>query len=185
MCKLCSGTGKYRGITGQLNYCGCRLGTQAEIDATEEVMLKRDEFTKLSRPEQIALRLRFNAERWALRNGYKRSLQYLCGVCSAALALALRREGFRPTVVEGEVANWSHAWVVHGRKIIDVTFTQFDGRAPRVLITAKDDGRFRPMQSFNGKRLDAWLIDPRLLGMKKDIKILTSFQPADADSRVD
>lgn len=176
MCRLCNGTGEYRGITGQSNYCHCTSGTKAAIDAAEDEMLSSSEFKSLSRPEQIALQLRFNAERWAIKNGYKRSLQHLCGLCSAALALALRREGFKPTVYEGEVRSWHHAWVVHKGKIIDVTFTQFDGSAPRVLVSPKGDKRFRPLHSFNGRRLDIWLVDPRLAGHKQDIEAMMGFQ---------
>jgi hypothetical protein len=178
MCKLCKGKGTYRGITGRDIYCGCLSGTKAEIDALEASIQSSAEFQSLSRPEQIAQLLRINTERWAIQRGYKRSLQHLCGLCSAALAQALRREGFRPTVVEGEVGSWRHAWVTLRGKIIDVTFTQFDGSAPRVLISAKTDKRFRPVHTFNGKRLDRWLINPKLVICEMDIETLITFQSA-------
>lgn len=183
MCKLCKGEGVYRGITGQHNYCCCTSGNVAAIDAMEKATLSGENFKSLGRAEQIAYLIRFNAERWAIQNGYKRSLKHLCGLCSAALAQALKREGFKPTVVEGEAFNWHHAWVIHGRKIIDVTFTQFDGCAPKVLISAKGDKRFRPLKSFNGRRLDEWLIGPRLFRHQKDIETLIAFQPTSAGSR--
>lgn len=129
-CKLCLGNGRYRGVTGALNFCACRAGRTAEAAA----LFAPERIAKMKRPEQIAWLIRRNLEAYAARNGYRPTLQHLCGIGSVALLVALKREGYSAYVADGFVDATYHVWAIHARKIVDLTFTQFDSKAPRVLI---------------------------------------------------
>lgn len=136
-CKLCNGSGKYRGVTGQENFCFCKAGRAVE----SATLFAPERLAAMSRPEQIAWRIRQNLESYAAKNGYRPTLQHLCGIASMALMVALRREGFPAYVVDGSVDYAYHVWLIHNRKIVDLTFTQFESRAPRVLVSKIRNGR--------------------------------------------
>lgn len=138
-CKLCLGEGIYRGITGQQNFCFCKAGRAREAAA----LFAPERLSTMSRPEQIAWLVRRNLEAYAAKNGYGPTLQHLCGIASVALMVALKREGYPVYVADGSVDYAYHVWVVHNRKILDLTFTQFESKAPRVFVSKIKNGRHR------------------------------------------
>lgn len=143
-CKLCSDNGVYRGITGQENFCFCKAGRLAE----NEILFAPARIAQMGRPEQIAWLIRQNLEQYAARHRYKPTLQHLCGLASVALLVALKREGYSAYVAEGRVNFVYHLWVVHNRKIVDLTFTQFDSKAPRVLFDRLNNGRHEQQSMY-------------------------------------
>ena len=71
---------------------------------------------------EIAAKARRGAEVYAVKHGYSNTLACLCDSASVALAIMLRRAGFRCVVV----GNDYHAFVRFGSYwIIDITSTQF------------------------------------------------------------
>jgi hypothetical protein len=147
-CKLCADSGEYRNIEGVSRLCFCDAGRSA----FESRMFDPAAFNLLTRPEQIAWLIRKRAERYAATHHYKKTLQHLCGLTSAALFIALRREGFTAQIAEGGACGYYHVWVLHRAKIIDLTFTQFDLNAPPVLIVPKDDWRYQQKSLYRKPR---------------------------------
>jgi hypothetical protein len=138
LCKLCKGSGRYRGYTGKEILCPCDVSA----DAINAEAWKGIDLSKMSEPERIAHLVRRNAEAYAKERNYPRSLRHLCGLSSAALTLALRKAGFDAEAAEGFAFGCQHAWVVLGDKIIDITHTQFDHEAPKVVMLKSSDKRY-------------------------------------------
>jgi hypothetical protein len=143
-CKLCKGDGSYTGISGKRNFCSCKTGRRMVSDQ----LFAPDRIAQMNRPEQIAWLIRRNLESYATKHGYKQNLRHLCGLASVALMIALRREGFPVYIADGRVDFTYHVWTVHNRKIIDLTFTQFEPTAPRVLITKIRNGRHQQESTY-------------------------------------
>lgn len=163
MCKLCSGKGEYRGVTGQQNFCFCKAG-RAKESAT---LFAPERLAQMTRPEQIAWLIRRNLENYAAKHRYKPTLQHLCGIASAALLVALKREGYSAYIADGSVDYSYHVWLIHSRKIVDLTFTQFEPKAPRVYIDKIRNGRHRQENMY-----------------RKPVRLASTFSPMTWDRHV-
>jgi hypothetical protein len=172
VCKLCKDTGRYRGYTGKDNLCPC----DAAQDIANAEGWRGVDLSGMAEPERIAHMVRRNAELYAKERGYPRTLRHLCGLSSAALTIALRKAGFDAEAAEGIALGSMHAWVVLDGKIIDVTHTQFDGNAPKVVTLKSSDRRYKKhRQDKDPKRaIQCTLTRYR----KREIDLLTTFAEA-------
>jgi len=130
MCRLCKNTGKYRGISGGVNYCACSQGQAAKI----RDRLSPSARASLTQVEQISWAVRKRAEEYAQRYKYSATLQHMCGLVSVALFVALRRAGIPAQIAEGFAYSTDHVWVLHRGLIVDLTYTQFNRKGDPVLI---------------------------------------------------
>lgn len=170
-CKLCKNTGLYRGYTGREIFCSCDAGQ----DARNAAAWAEIDLTRMSEAERIAHLVRRNAEAYAKVYGYSRSLRNLCGISSAALTVALNKAGFEAEAAEGLAFGYQHAWVVLGGKIIDITHTQFDGRAPKVVTLKASDKRYKVYRQH--KDIKQVIQETWLRYSQSDIDTLTTFRP--------
>ena len=88
-------------------------------------------------------------------------LTCMCAVASFALYEALRQQGITCKVVEGlfyqfkeeprnyqhYLRRYSHCWVKAGKKVIDITATQF-GDYPKVHVVSNKNKKYRSMKTI-------------------------------------
>lgn len=117
----------------------------------------------------IALGVRKKCEKFALSNASinydfhnQNDLACMCAVASFVLAEALRKNGIKCNVLYGKFhlpkRNWGseHCWVEVGRKIVDITATQFQD-LPKVYIVSNKSGQYRGgVVQNNYDQFDSW-----------------------------
>jgi hypothetical protein len=148
-CKLCNGSGRYKGMGGTDQVCGCPVG----IDISESQRHDCNVHLAGSRPLYIALAVRRNVEAFARNGSYDRSLKGLCAFASMALAVAYDAHGIKWRLHCGLFEHAVHTWLVHQTNIIDLTLTQFDRTAARVMVLNSSDSRFRPLNTFEDMQI--------------------------------
>ena len=111
----------------------------------------------------IANRIRKSAvRRFPDVEGGNSELSCMCAIVSVALAKAFRKNGFRARVAFGNFNDNEgtsiHCWVVSGKKIWDLTATQF-GQYPDILIASVGDKRYKYHCWVKKGTLKDWPID--------------------------
>lgn len=78
---------------------------------------------------------------------YDKDLGCMCAISSWFTSRRLKELGYDVKVIDGyykgdEKNGDSHCWMILGDKIVDLTYTQFESKAPKIYITDKDDKDF-------------------------------------------
>jgi len=145
-CKLCKGTGRYRGVSGSTQLCTCPVGVEIF-----EAQRRDCNVPVNTRPLEIALAVRRNIDQYVIQhpNTYNRSMKDLCAFASMALGFAFEKRNIKYLLCSGVYKWMGHVWVVWNTKIIDLTFTQFERTASRVMVFNETDSRFRALVTFD------------------------------------
>lgn len=84
---------------------------------------------------------------WIVSNGDLFQNEDLCGACAisaVALSKRLNKLGIKAKVKTGNYdGDAGHAWVETDKYLVDLTYTQFDGSSPKVLILDKKSRAFK------------------------------------------
>lgn len=144
-CKLCRGTGRYRSVSGTSQLCTCPVGVDIFEAQRKDCNVPVD-----TRPLQIALAVRRNVEQYVIHHAYtyKRNMKDLCAFASMARGFAFEKHNMKFLLCSGVYKWMGHVWIVVNTKIIDITFTQFERDAARVMVFNETDSRFRAFVTF-------------------------------------
>lgn len=98
---------------------------------------------------QVGRKIRKDLDLFAKQSKYEIYPKSLCGACCVSayqLVKVLKEHNIKAKVHTGFNSYCGHAWVETEDYLIDLTYTQFNRKSPKILIVSKKEYRYKQMR---------------------------------------